>query len=124
MSSSTPILNHKFLLDENVNQKLYTFLKKGGFDVKISPKAASDRELALISKKEKRILVTNDEDFIYYSDKEIFSIVWLRIVQGDVKMLVSSFEMLLNGLKNFSGRLVILEAETWRDYPLVKKIYI
>ena len=62
MSSLTP--NLKFLVDENVRTELSRFLRIQGFDFKLAPKGASDKQLALISKTEKRILVTNDEDFL------------------------------------------------------------
>lgn len=54
------VRTRKFLLDENVRIELYRFLKRKGNDVKILGKSVSDEQLAAVSKKEQRILVTND----------------------------------------------------------------
>lgn len=116
MSSSIP--RPKFLLDENVRVELVKFLKSQGFDVKLAPKAAPDLLLASLSKKEKRILVTNDEDFVEYTDNMVFSIVWLRIPQNDPKKLIASFQKLLSEFNNFRGKLIVLETGRWQDFPL------
>src|SRR3972149_11330311 len=111
MSSSTSNPKPKFLLDENVRIDLYKFLKSSGFDIKVAAKAASDSSLAALSKAEKRIFVTNDEDFSDYPNDRIFSVIWLRIPQNDPKSLISSFTKLINEFNEFSDRLVILEVE-------------
>lgn len=111
MLSSTP--NLKFLLDENVHVGLYKFLRKKSIAVVFVPRAISDKQIALISKKEKRILVTNDEDFTEYSQDAVFAVIWLCIPQGDLKVLLSSFEKLLNTGESFSKKLVILKSDTW-----------
>ena len=118
------ILNHKFLLDENVRIEVYRFLKQHQFDVKLAPKSASDFQYALISKKQSRILVTNDEDFTHYTTDEIFSVVWLRISQSDPRCLIDSFEKLLKELKTFKGKLVMLTAKGWEEFPLLKEVKI
>ena len=119
MSSLTP--NHQFLLDENVKKPLLTFLKSQNFDVKISPKSLSDLKLALSSLEEKRIFVTNDGDFQWYSAKEIFSVILLRVAQSDTKSLLRSFGKLLTELKIYQGKLIILESDNWHEYPLIQK---
>jgi len=120
MPSSTH--NHKFLLDENVHKKLYVYLKENEYDIKLAPKGASDKQLASISKAENRIFVTNDEDFTDYSDNRIYSVVWLRIAQGEADILISTFDKLIKNFNNFAGRIVILKAERWNDFPLTKEI--
>lgn len=120
MSSSIP--NHKFLLDENVKIGLSRFLKSKGFDIKLAPKATSDLKLASISKEEERILITNDSDFQWYSDKEIYSVILLKIPQNNNESLVKSFTKLLAEFNNFAGRIVIVDTKNWKDYPLVKKL--
>lgn len=109
------------MIDENVHRKLYTFLKKNNFDAKLVPKSASDKRIAHISKVEQRILVTNDEDFLNNSEDEIFSVIWLRVKQGDVNTLLTMFEKLLHSVNPFSGRLIILYANSWEDSPLVQQ---
>ena len=110
MSLSTPSL--KFLLDENVHAGLYKFLRKKSIDVVPVPRAISDEQIALISKKEKRILITNDEDFTEYRQDAIFAVIWLCIPQGDLKVLLSSFERLMNSGESFSNKLVTLKSNT------------
>src|SRR3989344_3349133 len=100
MSLSTPSL--KFLLDENVHVGLYKFLRKKSIDIVLVPKAISDEQVALISKKDKRILITKDEDFTEYSQDAIFGVIWLRIPQSDLKVLLSSFEKLFSLCESFS----------------------
>jgi|SRR3989344_1138858 len=116
MSLSIP--SHKFLLDENVKRELLKFLKNKGFDVILPPKSAPDPNVASISKKERRILVTNDEDFSHYGKDEIFSIVWLNIPQNDSKALITSFEKLLESFDEFSGKLIVLKPGKWDEFML------
>lgn len=122
MYSLTPTL--KFLLDENVKRKLYQFLKSNAFDVKLAPGGSTDAGIARISKKEKRILVTNDEDFIYYSPDKVFAVIWLRIPQAETKILIDSFVKLLHELENFSGKLITLNSNEWIENPLVTEVEI
>lgn len=80
-----------------------------------------DSQHALISKKQSRIFVTYDEDFTHYTADEIFSVVWLRIDQSDKHTLISSFEKLVKESKTFKGRLIILNAKDWEEFPLFKE---
>jgi len=65
----------KLLFDENVDTRLERFLKQQGVDVISKPKRLSNGKLAEFSKSEKRVLVTNDEDFLKFSKGEISSVV-------------------------------------------------
>lgn len=120
MSSLTPSL--KFLLDENVKRKLLQFLTAGGFDVKIPPKESTDLEIAKISKKENRVLVTNDEDFIYYTSDQVNGVIWLRVPQSDSESLVISFDKMLKKIKTFSGKLIMLYKDHWDEFPLGEEL--
>ena len=117
MSLSTPKLT-KFLLDENVRLELYKLLEFLGIDIKLSPKGTTDVRLAEISLKEKRIIITNDQDFTEYPKNKIFSVIWLKIPQNDPNELVSSFKKLLDENTDFSGRLIILEPGKWEVHSL------
>lgn len=114
--------NPIFLLDENVNFKLYKFLKLQGIDAKLTPKTLQDKDIAEICLKENRILVTNDEDFLEYSSNEIYSVILLRIPQNKPGTLVKSFEKLLSECKNFSGRVIILSEFNWKAFSLYQKL--
>lgn len=115
-------LNHKFLLDKNVRIELYRFLKQNHLDAKLVAKSIPDSHSASISKKQRRILVTNDEDFTDYTSEEIFSVVWLRIDQFDPRSLITSFEKLLKELKTFKGKLITLDKKSWEEFPLFKEV--
>lgn len=72
----------------------------------------------MTSKKERRIVVTNDEDFIEFTREDIFGVIWLRIPQNDPVNLVTSFDRLLHSVKAFTGRLIVLRKEDWDNFPL------
>ena len=116
------IRNLKFLLDENIKIKLFQFLRKSGFDVKLVSKGSSDKEVASISKAEKRILITNDDDFCEYSQDELFAVIWLKIPQGDTEGLLRSFQKLLKEFKDFSGQVIMLEQDKWTQWTLFMKM--
>lgn len=120
MSSST--LNHKFLIDENVRIELFRFLTHKDLDVALATKSVPDSSHASISKKQSRILVTNDEDFTHYTKDEVFSVIWLRISQSDSNALITSFEKLLKELKTFKSKLVILNERGWEEFPLFQEV--
>lgn len=108
----------QFLLDENVRKELLPFLENLGFSARIAPRGSSDETLAAISIKEKRILVTNDEDFSEYPKSAVFSIVWLRIPQNDPQSLLRMFSQLIKECEDFKGKLIVLEKNIWKDVPL------
>lgn len=112
----------KFLIDENVRIELLRFLKKEGYDVKSPTKRVADTKIALTSKREKRILVTNDSDFTdpeLYSQDEIFAVVWLQIPQSESSKLNVSFQRLLSEYKgNYKGKLFLLKEDSWEEYSL------
>lgn len=121
---SSLIQPHKFLLDENVRRELSAYLKRNNFDVSLALKAATDQRLAIVSKTDKRILITNDEDFTLYTSDRVFSVIWLRIPQGDSQALVSSFEKLMQEISSFSGKLIVLEEKRWQELPLGKELKV
>jgi predicted nuclease of predicted toxin-antitoxin system len=113
----------KFLLDENVDKRLERFLKKQSIDAISKEKGPSNGKLAEFSKKEKRVFVTNDEDFIELSRQEIFSLIWLKIPQHKINSLISSFSNLIKENKNFDGKLIVLHEDRFEisDLPFHKE---
>lgn len=120
MSSLTP--SHRFLLDENVRSDLYKFLMLRGLDVTTAPRSAPDSLLASLSKKEKRILVTNDEDFGGYTEDKLFSVVLLKIPQNNGQILIDSFTKMLSECDNFVSKLIVLKVGAWKAVPLIRKL--
>ena len=120
MPSST--LNLKFLLDENIRIELSRFLKDQGIDFKLVPKRATDKQLASISKAEERILVTNDEDFQWFTKEKIYCVIWLWIPQNDPKTLISSFKRLVKECKDFQGNIITLTPKDWNSTTLYEEV--
>ena len=121
MSSSTSQSKLKFLFDENVDKRLERLLKQQGVDVISKPKGLSNGKLAEFSNSEQRILVTNDEDFIEFSKEKVFSLVWLRIPQRNIKSLINSFSKLLKEKtkpEDFKGFLISLKEDDFEICPL------
>ena len=114
----------RFLLDENVRLELGKFLRSRKFNLKWAGKGSSDQLLARLSKKEHRVLVTNDLDFTEMPAGEIFSVVWLRLPQNNPSLLIASFEKLLVECKIFQGRIIWLEPSGWSSSPLPIEIKI
>jgi predicted nuclease of predicted toxin-antitoxin system len=124
MSSSRSPPELKFLLDENVHSRLGSFLKASGYNVLIAPKGSSDRVVAELSLAQKRILVTNDSDFESKTPQEVFAVVFLRVPQTDISILLKAFATLLaqkKSPKQFSGKLTILETDGFKTKLLPKK---
>jgi len=112
----------KFLLDENVRIELSSFLKSKGFDVSLVSKGSTDREVASLSKREGRALVTNDADFAtsgMYSEEKLFALVWLRVAQADGEGLLNSFELFLTEFKEkLKGKVLVLKKGSWEVFSL------
>ncbi len=117
MSLLTSHSKPKFLFDENVDKRLERFLKKQGVDVILKPKGLSNGKLAEFSRLEKRILVTNDDDFTnieHFPKEKSFSVVWLRISQDKLQSLLEAFSKLLKKKTKpeaFEGKLITLKEE-------------
>ena len=123
-TSSSTRTPHKFLLDENIQHTLLRFLKERTIDVTVVPKSATDAKVALISKNESRVLVTNDEDFVYYTKDKVFSVIWIRIPQNNVVALRTSFQKLVEKVRQFSGKLLVLRENDWEESPLGEEIVL
>ena len=112
--SQFPSRKLRFLLDENVKKVLLKFLESKGYDVNFRAKGLSNGKLALFSKSEKKVFVTNDEDFVnpfLYPKDKIFSIIWLRVPQDKPEALLESFSKLLKDKskpEDFEGFLIEL----------------
>lgn len=110
----------KFLLDENVKKKLLTLLKSEGYDTISKPKGLSDNKLAEISKLEKRIFVTNDNDFLNFNKEQIHSLIWIKISQNDEDLLINSFSKLIDSVnpEKFEGKLFLLKVNDFEEFEL------
>ncbi len=99
MSSSAP-KSVFFLIDENVKADLHDFLAENFLNARLVPKGISDVKIAEISKLEKRVLVTNDTDFLdptLHPKDTLFAVIVLRIPQSDTKTLLEAFSSYVLG---------------------------
>ena len=104
----------KFLLDENVDFRLSTFLKNKGYSVLRVPAGLKNGAVITLVRKEKRILLTNDNDFAHplgSASRAPPGIIVFRIHPPDLKKLTTSLKKLLDQLsvKEVEGISFILE---------------
>lgn len=107
----------KFLLDENVRIEVKEFLKKKGFSVEYVPKSSTNHEVASLAREKKLVFITHDTDFtnpFLYSPKEFSGIIVLGISPSLLREILTSLERLLSEVKEFSGKLIVLEEEGFK----------
>ncbi len=99
----------KFLLDENVDRGLFSFLVESGHDVKLSPKGIKNGQVSEISIKEERILISRDIDFLETS--KYFGIILIRVPSNDLEMQKRAIVNLLKHSSEIRGRIVLLSSD-------------
>jgi len=114
--------DQKFLLDENVHARLLTSLERKDIAIEAVGKGEKDATIAQQTRKEQRVLITNDSDFIRpekYGKGDIYAVVWLRIPQRDVESLTSSFEQFLRQYEgSIQDTLIVLKPGSWDTYEI------
>lgn len=108
----------RFLLDENIRIEVKEFLESKGFSVKYASKGTSNGKLALLSKEKKLVLLTRDTDFIntaLFPPRKFFGIVVFRIHPPTAKKLINALSLLLTEVKEFRGKLFIVEEEGFKS---------
>lgn len=103
-----------FLLDENVDVRISSFLKNKDYPVSIVPAGIRNGEVITLAKKENSILLTNDKDFanpLLYSNLQSAGIVVFHIHPPDVHKLTSALEHLLAKLapEHMRGKITLVE---------------
>lgn len=115
----------KFLLDENVKVELLRYLEQQGFDVVLKSRGTVNGKLGEFSKKEKRVLITNDRHFSdasLFPKEKIFSVIWLRnIPQNEPMLLISAFSKLLENPPDFDSNLIRLYPDKFDIKPILSK---
>lgn len=118
MSSSIPI---RFLLDENVRRELKALLSKREVDFALAIKRAPDEIHAHASLAEKRVVVTNDHDFMYMCQGDVFGVVLLLVPQNDPDLLLKHFGEMLDDCTEYKDRIVFVATGGWRSSPLPRR---
>ncbi|MBU2460552.1 DUF5615 family PIN-like protein [Patescibacteria group bacterium] len=103
----------KFLLDENVDVRLASFLKKAGFSVLVSPKGLKNGAVLSLATKESCVLLTNDKDFAnleLVKSAKLSGIVVFRVHPPVLSKLESAMGKLLKEVSSteFSGKVFLL----------------
>jgi len=107
----------KFLTDENIALSVMRFIRQKGFDVKDikeeSLQGSSDKDVLMLAKKEKRIILTHDKDFleIVKSDKtEIEGIILIKCKKQNPENISATLGKLMDSsiIKKIRNNLVIL----------------
>lgn len=106
-------LKLKFLLDENVDVRLSSFLKKLGFSVLVSPKGLKNGSVLALADKESCILLTNDKDFANLGtvkSSKSAGVVVFRVHPPTLSKLESALTRLLKefSLQEFPGKVFLL----------------
>ncbi len=106
----------KFLLDENISNSLYQFLKNQNFNVKKigidEPSGISDKRVIQISLNEDRILITRDcgdfGEFIYKNNIQIKGIICIK---GNIAgyQEVSAFSFIQKNVCSFVNKFIIVD---------------
>ena len=96
----------KFLADVNIESVIVKYLRSSGYDVRWimeDDPFLTDEEILLISFNEKRVLLINDKDFgelVFKENKNIFSVILLRIEQNDIELKINIIENILSNYKD------------------------
>ena len=105
----------KFLLDENISNSLYRYLKNQNFDVKKigidEPSGIPDRQVIQISIDEDRILITRDcgdiGEFIYKNNIKIKGVICIK---GSIAGFqeVDAFSFLQHTISSLEKKFIII----------------
>lgn len=115
--------NLKFLLDENVSNNLKKLLTSQGYDVvtvqELNKRGTKNSELLEIARKNSRILITYDKDFINFNHESDSYLILIDIHPLIDENVLPNFEKFLNSLsfENLKDNNIILN----EDGILLKK---
>lgn len=111
--SAKKALKPRFLLDENIDIHLSSYLKKHGFRVLLCPKGITNGAIISLAKEKSSILLTNDKDFAdsnFSKPSKDFSIIVFRIHPPKLENLTKALNKLLStfSLKDLFGKIIVL----------------
>lgn len=106
----------KFLLDENVDLRLVSYLQKQGFPTEICPKGLQNGAVIELAYKKSLVLLTNDKDFAnpdLYKPADNKGIIIFRVHPPSLTNLTQALEKLLSKFKpdELSEKLFIITKE-------------
>ena len=117
----------KFLADENIEWPLVIQMRHWGYDVatirEIAPRAGDDKVLQLATG-ERRILLTNDNDFgsmVFHQKMTAYGVVLLRFSEETLDRKIAILEYLLQHHKTkLQGHFTVVSESQIKIRPLEK----
>jgi len=109
----------KLLADENIPDELIELLLNKGYEIITAPRASKDHEIALIARKKRCVILTQDRDFaniILYPPKSLHGVIRLRFHPPVISDIFPALEDLFNKFspEDLDGRLVALQRNGFR----------
>ena len=109
----------KLFSDENIPKKVTELLREEGYDIKRSPFGIDDKDITKILKKESRILLTLDTDFINkikFPPQDLYGIIFISIQPPLIDVVFSSLKKLLEEISPLEckGKVMILSRDGYR----------
>ena len=104
----------KFLLDENIRVEIKEFLESMGLSAEYAAKGTKNGKLASLAREKSLVLLSRDSDFLnkaMFPPKEFCGIVVFLIHPPTVEKLTSALSSLLADVKEFKGKLFIVDEE-------------
>ena len=106
------IATMRFLTDENVARAVVLFLRENGHDVKDVKdrlwRGTSDKALVQIAKKDRRILITHDKDFMYQTHVTVLLLRFFNQQPQNVIKYIGEFFESGQAKRLLSSQLVII----------------
>lgn len=109
----------RLLADENIPDELVDLLRDKGYDITAVPPGSVDPDIALLAKRQRRILLTQDKDFaniIWYPPRSLHGIIRIKFHPPLISKILSALEDLFQNFsqKDLDKKLVILEKDGFR----------
>ncbi len=104
----------KFLLDENIPELFRRFLESRGYPTEYAAKGTKNGKLASLALEKECVLVSRDRDFlnsVSFPPSQFSGIVVFTVHPPKAEKLIKGMEMLLSEVKEFKGKLFVVEEE-------------
>lgn len=106
----------RFLLDENAEQRIRSFLESEGHDVTSVvtdyPQSLRDDEVLSIANAEQRIVITNDSDFgelVFRQEAPHSGVMLLRLRAGDTAAKIEALRKALRSHEHELNRFIVID---------------
>ncbi len=112
----------RFLLDENVDIRVATFLEDRGHDVtavaRDYQRSLPDAEVLALAVREERIVITQDRDFgelVYRQQHAHAGVIYLRVQPPDIQLILGRLEALLQQPEERFSRFLVVTRTRIRE---------